>query len=52
MADHRIWERANPKQRRMAMTPAQRAAAKRAANRQGRSTPSLVDNMNAMRRSD
>jgi hypothetical protein len=48
----RIWERPNPKQRHRRMTPAQKAAATKAAHRAGRSRPSLVDNIRAMRSDD
>ena len=48
----KIWERPDPEQRSRRMTPAQKAAATKAAHRAGRSTPSLVDNINAMRPKD
>jgi hypothetical protein len=44
-----VWEKENPKARHQKMTPKQKAKAKKAAKRQGRSTPSLVDNINAQK---
>lgn len=46
----RIWERPNPERRHRRMTPAEKAAATNAAHRAGRSKPSLVDNINAIRK--
>jgi hypothetical protein len=47
-----IWEKKNPKKRSTPLTKKQRAKAKRAAKRHGRSTPSLVDNINAQKSSN
>ena len=46
-----IWEKKNPKKKSKPLTEQQRAKAKRAAKRHGRSTPSLVDNINAQKSS-
>jgi hypothetical protein len=45
-----IWKKRNPKPRPTKMSPTEKAAAKRAAHKHGRSRPSLVDNINVMRR--
>ena len=48
MAKPKIWERTNPKKKTTRRSPQkQQARAKRAAKAHGRSTPSLVDNINA-----
>ncbi len=42
-----IWERENPETTHKKLTKQQKAKAKRTAEKHGRSTPSLVDNINA-----
>ena len=42
-----VWEKKNPKQKSKKLTPSQKSKAKRQAKKHGRSTPSLVDNINA-----
>jgi len=44
------WEKPNPKGKSTPLTPAQKAKAKAAAKKAGRTYPNLVDNMNAARR--
>jgi hypothetical protein len=44
-----IWRKRNPKRQHRKMSRREKAAAKRAAREHGRSRPSLVDNINAMR---
>jgi hypothetical protein len=46
------WDKANPKKKgaKKTLTPAQKAAAKRAAKKAGRPYPNLVDNMNAAKK--
>ena len=46
-----VWEKPNPKKKSTPLTPEQRAKAKRAAKKHGRSKPSLVDNINAKKSS-
>lgn len=46
-----IWEKKNPKRSSQTMTASEKASAKKAAKEQGRSSPSLVDNINAEKRS-
>jgi hypothetical protein len=45
-----IWKRPNPKQQRTPLTADEKKAARRAAKQHGRSTPSLVDNINAQKK--
>jgi hypothetical protein len=47
MAKKKIWEKKNPERKRKHLTPKQKAEAERSAKQGGRSTPSLVDNINA-----
>ena len=42
-----IWEKKNPKQKSKKLSPSQKSDAKQQAKQHGRSTPSLVDNINA-----
>ena len=44
-----IWEKKNPKKQSTPLTKKQKAKAKRAAKKHGRTTPSLVDNINAQK---
>jgi hypothetical protein len=44
-----VWDKPNPKKKSTPMTPAQKAKAKAAAKKAGRSYPNLVDNMRASR---
>jgi hypothetical protein len=44
-----IWEKKNPKKKSTPLTKKQKAKAKRTAKKHGRSTPSLVDNINAQK---
>jgi hypothetical protein len=44
-----IWKKRNPKSRHHRMSAMEKAAAKRSARKGGRSRPSLVDNINAIR---
>ena len=45
----KIWEKRNPKQQSTPLTPKQKAKAKRSAQEHGRSTPSLVENINVQK---
>jgi hypothetical protein len=47
----KVWEKKNPKKQSKHLTPKQRAKANRSAEKGGRSTPSLVDNINAQKSS-
>ena len=47
----KIWEKKNPKSKSKSSTPAEKASAKKRAKEQGRSKPSLVDNINAQKTS-
>ena len=49
MAEKKIWEKKNPKSKSRSSTPAEKASAKKRAKKQGRSKPSLVDNVNAQK---
>ena len=49
MARPKIWEKKNPKRKHTPLTKQQKAKAKRTAKAHGRSTPSLVDNINAQK---
>jgi len=51
MAKPPILKRRNPKQQSTPLTPDEKREAKRAAKKHGRSTPSLVDNINAQQHS-
>lgn len=44
------WEKPNPKDKSTPLTPTQKAKAKAAAKKAGRTYPNLVDNMNVARR--
>ena len=44
------WEKPNPKDKSTPLTPTQKAKAKAAAKKAGRTYPNLADNMNAARR--
>lgn len=44
------WEKPNPKNKSTPLTSTQKAKAKAAAKKAGRTYPNLVDNMNAARR--
>lgn len=44
-----VWEKDNPKRKSTKMTAGQKDKAKKAAKSEGRSKPSLVDNINAMK---
>ncbi len=43
------WDTPNPNKHHHTLTPVEKAKAKRLAKKDGRSKPSLVDNMNAMK---
>lgn len=45
-----VWEKAPPKGKSKPLKPAQKAAAKRMAEKAGRPYPNLVDNMRAARK--
>ena len=45
-----VWETPNPAKKSTPLKPAQKAAAKAAANKAGRPYPNLVDNMRAAKR--
>ncbi len=45
----KIWDKKNPKSTSKKSTPSERASAKKRAKKQGRSRPSLVDNINAQK---
>ncbi len=42
-----VWEKKNPKQTSKQLSPSQKSDAMQQAKQHGRSTPSLVDNINA-----
>ena len=44
-----IWDKKNPKSKHKQMSSSEKAKAKKAAKRDGRSSPGLVDNINAMK---
>lgn len=44
------WDTPNPKKQHHTMTAPEKAKAKRSAKKAGRSKPSLVDNMNAIKK--
>ncbi len=46
----KVWDKPNPKKSSTPLKPAQKAAAKAAAQKAGRPYPNLVDNMRAARR--
>jgi hypothetical protein len=50
MAKQKIWEKKNPKKKHKKLSADQKQAAKRSAKKHGRSTPSLVDNINAKKK--
>ena len=45
-----FWDKPNPKKKSTPLTPAQKAKAKAAANKNGRPYPNLVDNAAARRK--
>jgi hypothetical protein len=45
-----VWEKKAPKGKPTKLTPAQKASAKAAAKKAGRSYPNLVDNLNAAKK--
>ncbi|HZA71875.1 MAG TPA: hypothetical protein VE476_03090 [Propionibacteriaceae bacterium] len=49
MAEKKIWDKKNPKTKSKKSTPSEKASAKKRAKKQGRSKPSLVDNINAQK---
>ena len=51
MAKKPVWEKKNPKTKHQKQTPKQKAKAKRLAEKHGRENPSLVDNINASKKS-
>ena len=51
MAEKKIWEKKNPKSKSKKSTSAEKASATKRAKKQGRSKPSLVDNINAQKTS-
>jgi hypothetical protein len=50
-AKKKVWEKKNPKKQSKKLTKKQKAKASRAAKRAGRKNPSLVDNINAQKKS-
>ena len=49
MAEKKIWDKKNPKTKSKKSTPSEKASANKRAKKQGRSKPSLVDNINAQK---
>ena len=45
-----FWDKPNPKEKSKSLSPAQKAAAKKAAAKAGRPYPNLVDNARAARK--